>query len=111
MLVHNSTPTSCWTSTNTKTASQNEFDHWDKHKSEFPHINSQQGYVDAAQRFMRSQDPWIQTKTRSNGDMVRFNRVTDEFGIMTNAGEMRTYYKPDPSKHGYASNQDYFDAQ
>ena len=108
VLVHNS---SCWAATNTKTASQNEFGHWDKRKSEFPHVNSQQEYVDTALRFMRSQDPWIQAKTRSNGDIVRFNRVADEFGIMTSTGAMRTYCKPDPSKRGYASNRDYFDAQ
>jgi hypothetical protein len=60
---------------------------------------------------MSSQDPWIQTKVRGDGDIVRYNRVTEDFGIMTPGGSIRTYYKPDPRAHGYATNQDYFDAQ
>ncbi|WP_433894213.1 RHS repeat-associated core domain-containing protein [Streptomyces sp. CA-111067] len=108
VLVHNS---SCWTATNSKTPMQNALGHWGKHKGDYPQLQNAKQYVEAAQRFMKSEDPWIQTKVRSNGDIVRYNRVTEDFGIMTPNGEIRTYYKPDPMVHGYASNQDYFDAQ
>ncbi|MEU0150263.1 polymorphic toxin-type HINT domain-containing protein [Streptomyces sp. NPDC006288] len=108
VLVHNS---SCWTATSTKTPMRNALGHWGKHKGDYPHLKNAKQYVEDAQRFMRSQDPWIQTKVRGNGDVVRYNRATENFGIMTPSGEIRTYYKPDPNVHGYRTNQDYFDAQ
>ncbi|MFE9399974.1 polymorphic toxin-type HINT domain-containing protein [Streptomyces flavidovirens] len=108
ILVHNS---SCWTATNSKTPMQNALGHWKKHKGDYPQLKNAKQYVEAAKRFMRSEDPWIQLKVRANGDAVRYNRVTEDFGIMTPSGEIRTYYKPDPRSHGYASNQDYFNAQ
>ncbi|MER6684966.1 polymorphic toxin-type HINT domain-containing protein [Streptomyces olivaceoviridis] len=108
VLVHNA---SCWTGTATKNPMQNALGHWKKHKGDYPHLQNAKQYVEEAQRFMRSQDPWIQTKVRANGDIVRYNRVTEDFGIMTPDGSIRTYYKPDPRVHGYATNQDYFNAQ
>ncbi|MFF7839937.1 polymorphic toxin-type HINT domain-containing protein [Streptomyces ossamyceticus] len=108
VLVHNA---SCWTATADKTSMQNALGHWRKHKADYPALQNAKQYVDSARRFMNSQDPWIQTKVRANGDIVRYNRATEDFGIMTPDGSIRTYYKPDPRNHGYASNQDYFDAQ
>ncbi|MFJ9604685.1 hypothetical protein [Streptomyces althioticus] len=68
-------------------------------------------YVEEAQSFMRSRDPWIKTKVRGGGDIVKYNRATENFGIMSPDGSIRTYDKPDPAVHGYHSNQEYFDAQ
>ncbi len=48
---------------------------------------------------------------RANGDIVRFNPVTDEFGVVSDTGTIRTYFKPDPSVHGFPTNLDYFHAQ
>jgi pyocin large subunit-like protein len=90
---------------------QNALGHWKKHKGDYPGLQNAKQYVEEAQEFMQSGDPWIQTKVRGNGDVVRYNRVTENFGIMTSDGRIRTYYKPNPRNHGYASNQDYFDAQ
>jgi pyocin large subunit-like protein len=53
----------------------------------------------------------ILTTVRPNGDTVRFNPTTDEFGILGRDGVIRTYYRTDPSEHGYPTNLDYFDAQ
>jgi pyocin large subunit-like protein len=48
---------------------------------------------------------------RSNGDIVRYNPITDAFGVMDAAGAPRTFFKPDPIIHGYLTNLDYFHAQ
>jgi len=50
-------------------------------------------------------------KVRPNGDIVRYNPATEEFGVAQGNGTIRTYFKPDPSIHGYATNLDYFNAQ
>jgi hypothetical protein len=50
-------------------------------------------------------------KTRANGDVVRYNPATEEFGIVMGKGTIRTYYKPDPTVHGKGSSMDYFNAQ
>jgi pyocin large subunit-like protein len=39
---------------------------------------------------------------------VRFNPETDEFGALTRDGRIRTYYRPDPKRHGFPTNLDYF---
>ncbi|WP_166682983.1 polymorphic toxin-type HINT domain-containing protein [Streptomyces aquilus] len=114
VLVHNAGgPSGCglWTSARNRTGVQNAYSHWNKHKGDFPNIRNSREYVDQAYDFMTSPNSAIQEKVRSNGDFVRFNANTNEFGVMTSAGVMRTYYKPDPAVHGYPTNQDYFNAQ
>ena len=62
--------------------------------------------------------PNIQELVRGNGDIIRFNATTGEYGVVSKGGIIRTYYKPapkssknprgyDPNK--YSSPQDYFD--
>jgi filamentous hemagglutinin len=48
-------------------------------------------------------------KVRSDGDVVRYNPNTDEFGVGSSGGSICTYYKPDPAVHGKRSNLEYFD--
>lgn len=53
--------------------------------------------------------PTIQECVRAaNQDILRYNSTTEEFGVLTQAGHIRTYFKPDPAKHGFATNYDYF---
>src|ERR1039458_5993864 len=33
---------------------------------------------------------------RGKGDIVRFNPVTDEYGVLDSGGTIRTYFKPAP---------------
>lgn len=100
-----------WTPTRRLTGVQNALGHWGKHGADFPDLQNSKQYVDRAYDFMTSPDPAIQEKIRANGDFVRYNAGTDEFGVMTRDGVMRTYYKPDPAVHGLPTNQDYFNAQ
>jgi hypothetical protein len=42
------------------------------------------------------------------GDVLRFDTVTEEFGILSARGTIRTYFRPDPMIHGLATNLAYF---
>jgi pyocin large subunit-like protein len=53
----------------------------------------------------------VLSKTRANGDVVRFDPASNAFGVMDKTGAPRTFYVPDPTKHGYPTNLDYFHAQ
>jgi hypothetical protein len=50
-------------------------------------------------------------KVRPNNDVVRYNPKTNEFGVKTSSGTIRTYFSPDPAIHGFPTNLDYFNAQ
>lgn len=54
-------------------------------------------------------DPSLNTRecTRTNGEKVRYNQFTEEFGIWRNEGIV-TYFKPDPEVHGEPNNLEYF---
>jgi filamentous hemagglutinin len=43
-------------------------------------------------------------KVKTNGDVIRYDPVTDEFGVKTRGGFVRTYFRPQQGRS-------YFDAQ
>jgi len=87
------------------------YDHFARHGSDFGAKNALD-YQAQADRFLTVSKPvGVLEKVRPNGDIVRYNPVTDEFGVMSRGGSIRTYYKPDPAVHGKGSNLDYFNAQ
>jgi filamentous hemagglutinin len=45
---------------------------------------------------------------RRNGDRLRYNEFTEEFGILRIDGVIKTYYRPDPAVHGQGGNLAYF---
>lgn len=94
-----------------KSAVENAYGHWVKHGSDFPNLLNAKQYVEQATDFLRNPGPNVQTIIRGNGDVVRFDPTTDEFGVMTKDGVPKTYYIPDPAAHGFPTNQDYFNAQ
>ncbi len=100
-----------WTATKKKTGVQNAFGHWKKHGSEFPEFKNAKQYVEATKSFMNSPPKGSLTRTRSNGDVLRYHEKSNTFGIMTKDGTPRTMFKPDPSQHGYRTNLEYFNAQ
>jgi hypothetical protein len=86
--------------------------HFAEHGSDFG-ATTESEYEQQAARFLSDQEnPSILEFTRSTGyragDIVRFNPETDEFGVITGDGTIRTYYRPDPSLHGKSTNLDYF---
>ena len=92
--------------------------HYQKHCLEFGPV-SQQGYLHQARAFLNrsANGVWIQECYRGiawgafAGDRVRHDIMTQEFGIVTARGYIRTYFIPDPSLHGYTSNSNYFLSQ
>ncbi len=82
-------------------------DHFLRHGGDFG-ATSAAGYEMLAAVFLTGDKP-IEAleKTRVNGDVVRFNPWTDEFGVASRTA-IRTYYKTDPNVHGYRTNLDYF---
>lgn len=86
-------------------------DHFARHGSDFGAKNALE-YQAQADKFLTASKPaGVLEKTRANGDIVRYNPGTDEFGVVSSGGSIRTYYKPDPAVHGKGSNLDYFNAQ
>jgi hypothetical protein len=45
---------------------------------------------------------------RPNGDSVQYDPESDIFGVLSADGFPRTYFRPDPSEHGFLTNLDYF---
>lgn len=50
----------------------------------------------------------VMQAVRKNGDIVRYNPKTKQFGVVRKDGVIRTYFKPDPAKHKLKTNEDYF---
>jgi filamentous hemagglutinin len=99
-----------WTATWNRTPAQNAFKHFKDHGADFGATNALD-YVRQAQDFLRNPPAGTLTKIRPKGDVVRYNPFTNTFGVRAPNGEPRTFYKPDPAEHGFATNLDYFHAQ
>ena len=51
------------------------------------------------------------TKVDSNGTLRKYDPTTNTFASYNADGTTRTFYKPNPAKHGYPTNLDYWNAQ
>jgi filamentous hemagglutinin len=100
-----------WSSNNKKTSVENAFGHWQKHKQEFPDIKNAKQYVESTKDFIDNPPPGALTKIRPNGEKVVYDPATNTFAASLPTGEPKTMFKPDPTKHGYSTNLDYFNAQ
>jgi filamentous hemagglutinin len=103
--------TSVWSSTGSKTAVENAYGHWTKHKIEFPEYQNSVQYVKGAQDFVSNPPLGTLAITRTNGDTVLYNPATNTFAVKDVNGAPKTMFRPDPSQHGYSTNLDYFNAQ
>lgn len=99
-----------WSFTKKLTAPENALAHWTKHGTEFPEYSNASQYVEAAQNFVNSPPYSVLTKVR-NGDTILYDPVSNTFAVRAIDGVPRTMFRPDPSKHGYPTNMDYFNAQ
>lgn len=83
--------------------------HHQKHMSEFGPITLDE-YLARADSFLGSPlAAGVHECTRSNGQVLRYNPVTNEFGILTPERRILTYYKPNPwNRTKYPTNLDYF---
>jgi filamentous hemagglutinin len=85
-------------------------EHYNDHVDEFGVKGMGPGeYQDRADEFLGAQKAQgVLECVRSNGDTVRFKPATQEFGILSRSGFIRTYFKPDPAVHGRSTNIAYF---
>lgn len=85
-------------------------------------------YEECADRFLGSARPsHVRECTRRHGDLVRFDPVTDLYGILGTGGVIRTCFRPVPCSsviavrraiirlaglcHGHSTNLDYYQAE
>ncbi len=68
--------------------------HFLKHGKDFGNISEAQ-YLSRAQQLLNSKSCGdILTKIRSNGDILFYNKATNEFAIKSSEGYIRTFFKP-----------------
>ena len=86
-------------------------DHFERHGGDFGARTAAE-YEQMADRFLTGPRPeGVLERVRPNGDVVRFDPSTDAFGVVSQDGTIRTFYRPDPAVHGRATNLEYFNAQ
>lgn len=85
--------------------------HFHDHGADFAAATPQE-YEGLADAFLGGPlTPTALSCARRRGDIVRYDPTTQEFGVLSSTGVIRTYFKPDPAIHGYATNYDYFLAE
>jgi pyocin large subunit-like protein len=99
-----------WSATSKFSPVQNALKHFKDHGLDFGAKNAIE-YVKMAKDFLTKPPSGTLTTVRSNGDIVRFDPVTNAFGVAKADGVPKTFFVPDPSVHGYETNLDYFNAQ
>lgn len=86
-------------------------DHFQRHGADFG-ATTPADYEQQADTFLNGpKSSGVLEKMRSNGDVVRYNPSTEEFGIVRQDGTIRSYFKPDPAVHGFPADLDYFNVQ
>lgn len=84
-------------------------DHFARHGADFG-ATSADDYARQASEFL--QRPGNLTKIDPKTGVIRvYDPATEAFGAYNPTGTTRTFYVPDPAKHGYPTNLDYWNAQ
>ena len=71
-------------------------DHYKKHRAEFnPPLADAEDYGRKADTFLSGpRGQYTLEHTRQDGAVLRYNPLTDEFGIIGPDGHIRTYFRP-----------------
>ena len=91
---HGASRSAFWSATKTKGAVKNAFDHWRKHKAEFPEFQNAKQYVEGAKSFLKKPPAGTFTKVRKNGDILRYDPKTNTFGVSNANGAPKTLFRP-----------------
>ena len=85
-------------------------DHWYDHYAEFPEIANETEYEQRAAEFLNAplSPTMVESVRPSDGDTIRYDRVTENFAVMRTDGVIRTFFRPNKSWHGLSSNLAYF---
>ena len=62
---------------------------------DLPIYKNLEEYTKAAQEFFTEKSDNILTKTRQNGDVLRYDKASGLFGVQTKDGVIKTFFKPD----------------
>lgn len=100
-----------WSRTSNKTPVKNAIGHWNKHKIEFPDFINSKKYVEKTKSFLDNSPEGSHVATRPDGYVIVYDQVSETFAIENADGTPKTMSKPDPAKHGYATNLEYFETQ
>ena len=85
-------------------------EHFTKHGN-WLGISDENAYAERADDFLgRPREPGVYEFRRPwNNDLVRYDPVTEEFGVLDEDGYIKTYDKLDPARHGFRTNGEYFE--
>lgn len=87
-------PGGIWTPTKKLSPVENAFGHFRSHGSEFPEFFNAKQYVNGTKSFLHNSPAGTLTKTRSNGDILKYHPGTNTFGVMNASGVPKTMFKP-----------------
>ncbi|CAB4924327.1 unannotated protein [freshwater metagenome] len=86
-------------------------DHFARHGGDFG-APTASAYVDLADDFYASRGQYLTKTTGGPNPVTRvYDPASNTFGSYNADGSIKTFYKPDPAVHGYATNWDYWLAQ
>jgi hypothetical protein len=96
--------------------------HYAKHRSHFAVVTAADYELQAEAFLSGPVHPNLLECRRKQGDSVRYDKSTQEYGVVSASGIIRTYFKPTPCSslplgvpklncHGYPDNALYFKAE
>ncbi|WP_373085478.1 hypothetical protein [Sneathiella sp.] len=83
-----------WSSTKSRNAVENAFDHYMKDGKQFPEYQNASQYVKGAQKFTRNPPNGTLTKSRPNGDKLLYNPQSNTFAVKNSSGAPKTMFRP-----------------
>ncbi|MFD1246010.1 hypothetical protein [Paralysiella testudinis] len=86
-----------WTTGKSDDININFATHWEKHKHEFPNLNSAYDYSRYIENFVKSPPPQTLTKVRANGDRLYYQPQNNIFISIDKTGTPKTMFKPSKS--------------
>lgn len=89
---------------------ENAEQHFRKHGPDMG-FETADDYINAARDFIDNPPPGTLTARQKDGDTVFYHAETNRFAVKSKRGAPRTFFNPDPARHGYDTNLDYFKAQ
>jgi hypothetical protein len=82
-----------WSATKSKSAAENAFGHWTKHRSEFPEFDNAKQYAEAAKSMAASPPADALVKKRGTDSLI-YHPATNTFVVKGADGAPRTMFKP-----------------
>jgi pyocin large subunit-like protein len=71
--------------------------HFTKHASKFANLQTEADYFNQADVFLGQPKPsHVRECQRKKGDVLRFDPNTNEYGVLSAGGVIRTYFSPVP---------------